>query len=135
MKKLLLFVLAVMGFAACTQNEVEEQVAVRHDVPETITVGFEGDDTRIQLNKAQKTVWTKGDQVSVFYFSDANQLWQYNGETGSRTANLKRVNAGEPTAQTTYNVVAYPFNEDYFLNTRTGALHATLPATQHYLMR
>ena len=133
MKKLLLFVLAVMGFAACTQNEVEEQVAVRHDVPKTITVGFEGDDTRIQLNEAQKTVWTKGDKVSVFYFSDANQLWQYNGETGSRTANLKRVNAGEPTAQTTYNVVAYPFNEDYFLNTRTGALHATIPATQHYL--
>ena len=133
MKKLLLFVLAVMGFAACTQNEVEEQVAIRQDAPETLTVGFEGDDTRIQLNEAQKTVWTKGDKVSVFYFSNANQLWQYNGETGSRTANLKRVNAGEPTAQTTYNVVAHPFNEDYFLNTRTGALHATLPATQHYL--
>ena len=133
MKKLLLFVLAVMGFAACTNDSVKEQSAVRPDAPETLTVGFEGDDTRIQLNEAQKTVWTKGDQVSVFYFSDANQLWQYNGETGSRTANLKRVNAGEPTAQTTYNVVAYPFNEDYFLNTRTGALHATLPATQHYL--
>ena len=133
MKKLLFFALAVMGFAACTQNEVEEQAAVRPDAPETLTVGFEGDDTRIQLNEAQKTVWTKGDKVSVFYFSNANQLWQYNGETGSRTANLKRVNAGEPTAQTTYNVVAYPYNEDYFLNTRTGALHATLPATQHYL--
>ena len=132
MKKLLLFVFAACAFAACTQD-VEVQVTERHDAPDTITVGFEGDDTRIQLNEAQKTVWTKGDQVSVFYFSDANQLWQYNGETGSRTANLKRVNAGEPTAQTTYNVVAYPFNEDYFLNTRTGALHATLPATQHYL--
>ena len=132
MKKLLLFVFAVMGFAACTQD-VEVQVTERHDAPDTITVGFEGDDTRIQLNEAQKTVWTKGDQVSVFYFSDANQLWQYNGETGSRTANLKRVNAGEPTAQTTFNVVAYPYNEDYFLNSRTGALHATLPATQHYL--
>ena len=107
--------------------------SIADGAPKTLIVGFEGDDTRIQLNEAQKTVWTKGDQVSVFYFSDANQLWQYNGETGSRTANLKRVNAGEPTAQTTYNVVAYPFNEDYFLNTRTGALHATLPATQHYL--
>ena len=107
--------------------------SIADGAPKTLIVGFEGDETRIQLNEAQKTVWTKGDQVSVFYFSDANQLWQYNGETGSRTANLKRVNAGEPTAQTTYNVVAYPFNEDYFLNTRTGALHATLPATQHYL--
>ena len=133
MKKLLLIVFAAIAFAACTNDSIEEQVAVQHDAPESITVSFEGDDTRIQLNEAQKTVWTNGDQVSVFYFSDANQLWQYNGETGSRTANLKRVNAGEPTAQTTYNVVAYPFNEDYFLNTRTGALHATLPATQHYL--
>ena len=132
MKKLLLFVFAAFAFAACT-HDVEVQVAERHDAPDTITVGFEGDDTRIQLNEDQKTVWTKNDLVSVFYFSDANQKWQFQGETGDRVGNLKRVNAGEPTTKTTYNVVAYPYNEDYFLNTRTGALHATLPATQHYL--
>ena len=132
MKKLLLFVFAACAFAACIQD-VEVQVTERHDAPDTITVGFEGDDTRIQLNEAQKTVWTKDDLVSVFYFSDANQKWQFQGETGDRVGNLKRVNAGEPTTKTTYNVVAYPYNEDYFLNTRTGALHTTLPATQHYL--
>ena len=135
MKKFLLFAVVAMLFAACTQEVAVDVTnpSIVDDAPETLTVGFEGDDTRIQLNEAQKTVWTKGDQVSVFYFSDANQLWQYNGETGARTATLKRVNAGEPTTQTTYNVVAYPYNEDYFLNTRTGALHAILPATQHYL--
>ena len=135
MKRLLLFAVVATLFAACTQDIVVDVTnpTIDDNTPETLVVGFEDDETRIQLNEAQKTVWTKGDQVSVFYFSDANQLWQYNGETGSRTANLKRVNAGEPTAQTTYNVVAYPFNEDYFLNTRTGALHATLPVTQHYL--
>ena len=133
MKKLLLFVLAVMGFAACTNDPVEEQVAVQHDAPETLTVGFEGDDTRIQLNEAQKTVWTKGDQVSVFYLSDANQKWQYDGETGSRTAELKRVNAGTATTSTTGVVIVYPYNTNYYINTRTLNVKASLPAVQHYL--
>ena len=133
MKKLLLFVLAVMGFAACTNDPVEEQVAVRHDAPETLTVGFEGDDTRIQLNEAQKTVWTNGDQVSVFYLSDANQKWQYDGETGSRTAELKRVNAGTATTSTTGVVIVYPYNTNYYINTRTLNVKASLPAVQHYL--
>ena len=70
MKKLLFFVLAAFAFAACEQAPIEEQSAIRHDAPESITVSFEGDDTRIQLNEAQKTVWTKGDQVSVFIFSN-----------------------------------------------------------------
>ncbi|MBO5671963.1 MAG: hypothetical protein J6R81_02185, partial [Alistipes sp.] len=79
MKKLLLFVFAALAFAACTQNDIEELSANRQDVPETLTVGFEGadDDTRIQLNETQKTVWTKDDLVSVFYRSNANQKWQY----------------------------------------------------------
>lgn len=85
MKKILFFVLAALTFAACEQALVEEQSAICPDVPETITVGFEGDDTRIQLNDAKKTVWTKGDLVSVFYLSDANQQWQYTGETSAHS--------------------------------------------------
>ena len=133
MKKLLLFVLAVMGFAACTQNEVEEQSSVLQDAPETLTVGFEGDETRIQLNEAQKTVWTKGDLVSVFYRSNANQQWKYDGETGARTANLKRVDAGTATRDMDRVVVVYPYNEDYYINPSTFNVQASLPATQHYL--
>ena len=133
MKKLLLFVFVASAFAACEQAPIEEQSAVRNDVPETLTVGFEGDDTRIQLNEAQKTVWTNGDQVSVFYLSDANQKWQYDGETGSRTAELKRVNAGAATTSTTGVVIVYPYNTNYYINTRTLNVKASLPATQHYL--
>ena len=132
MKKLLLFAFAMLAFAACTQNDVEELAANRADVPETLTVGFEGDDTRIQLNEAQKTVWNEGDLLSVFYFSNANQKWQYQGETGKRVGSLKRVANAEATAETTYNVVVYPYSDSYFLNPRTCALHATLPAVQHY---
>ena len=131
MKKLLLFVLAVMGFAACTQD-VEVQVTERHDAPDTITVGFEGDDTRIQLNEAQKTVWNKGDLVSVFYRSDANQKWQYQGETGERVGDLKRVESAVGTTKTTKTIVVYPYSENYWLNTDSYAIEATLPAIQCY---
>ena len=133
MKKLLLFVFAAFAFAACEQTPIEEQSAIRPDAPETLTVGFEGDDTRIQLNEAQKTVWTQGDLVSVFYRSNANQQWKYDGETGARTANLKRVDAGTATRDMDRVVVVYPYNEDYYINPSTFNVQASLPATQHYL--
>ena len=132
MRKLLLFACALFGFMACTQNPIEEQSAIRTDAPETIRVGFEDDETRIQLNSAQKTVWTKGDLVSVFYRSDANQKWQYQGETGERVGDLKRVENATSTIKTTKTVVVYPYSESYWLNTDTFAIDATLPATQYY---
>ena len=133
MKKYLLLVLAAFAFAACTQNDVEELSANRQDVPETLTIGFEGgDDTRIQLNEAQKTVWTKDDIVSVFYRSNANQKWQFQGETGERQGQFKRLQNAESTTKIANIVVAYPYSEDYFLNTQSYNIEATLPAVQHY---
>ena len=58
-------------------------------------------DTRIQLDNYQKTVWTNGDLVSVFYRSDANQKWQYKGETGARIANLRVQELTIPATVTT----------------------------------
>ena len=133
MKKILFFVLTALTFAACEQALVEEQSAICPDVPETITVGFEGEDSRIQLNEAQKTVWTSGDLVSVFYRSDANQKWQYTGDTGARTADLTCVDAGEATATMNRVVVVYPYSENYYINTETYNVQATLPAVQNYL--
>ena len=132
MKRFLIFALAALAFAACTQTAVEIEVMERHDTPDIITVGFEGDDTRIQLNEAQKTVWTKGDQVSVFYKSDANQKYEYRGETGERTAELHKVSAGSSITKMGYVVVAYPYNEEYIISPATGNLETMMPAVQHY---
>ena len=133
MKKLLFFVCAIFAFVACTQIVIEEQQGIVIDTPETLTVGFEdGDQTRIQLNEAQKTVWNKEDLASVFYRSDANQKWQYQGETGERVGDLKRVENAVGTTKTTKTVVVYPYSENYWLNTDSYAIEATLPATQYY---
>ena len=103
------------------------------NTPETLVVGFEDDETRIQLNDAQKTVWTSGDLVSVFYRSNANQKWHYQGETGERVAELTRVEAGVATEAMKRVVVVYPYSENYYINTETYNVQATLPAVQNYL--
>ena len=134
MRKLLLFAFAVFAFAACTQNDVEELSSNRADVPETLTIGFEGgDDTRIQLNEAQKTVWTKGDQVSVFYKSYDNLKFEFEGNTGDRNGTLKRV-GGQHNGQTMDDVVVvYPYSADYMITLSEGCVNATIPSTQTYL--
>ena len=132
MKQLFTFVLAAMAFVACTQNDVEELSANRADVPETLTVGFEGGDTRIELNEALKTVWTEGDEVSVFYQSYDNTRWAFQGTTGDRSGELKLV-SGEITEQTMDNIiVAYPYDANYRIDIEDKALHASLPAVQSY---
>ena len=121
-----------MAFAACTQNEVEEFSAHRADVPETLTVGFEGGDTRIELNEALKTVWTEGDEVSAFYQSYENTRWVFQGATGDRLGELRLV-SGDIGQQTMDNIiVAYPYDANYRINIENRALHASLPAVQSY---
>ena len=121
-----------MAFVACTQNEVEELSANREALPETLTVGFEGDDTRVELNEALKTVWTEGDEVSVFYRSYENMKWAFQGATGDRSGELKRVSGevGDNTMDNT--IVVYPYNEDYKINLSEGGVEASLPAVQSY---
>uniref|UniRef100_UPI0040563B89 hypothetical protein n=1 Tax=Alistipes sp. TaxID=1872444 RepID=UPI0040563B89 len=133
MKKLYIFALVAMLFAACTTDAIDEQsVKVEEQAPDTLVGTFEGEDSRIQLENG-KTVWTQGDEVSVFYLSNANQKWQYQGETGERTGNLKRANVGNATETMKRVVVVYPYNENYYINTDTYNVKASLPATQTYL--
>ena len=135
MKRLIFLAFAAFVFAACTEDVIDEQgiQPIVDAAPETLAVGFEENNTRVQLNEATKTVWTKDDLVSVFYRSNANQKWQYQGETGERVGNLKCVDAGTETRDMDRVVVVYPYNEDYYINPSTFKVQATLPATQTYL--
>ena len=134
MKQLFTLLLATIAFVACTHNDVEEPTAKRAYTSETLTIGFENNDneTRIQLNDAQKSVWNQGDEVSVFYRSDANQKWQYQGEDGERIGVLHCIDAGTATVETTRVVAIYPYNTDYVFNPETYSIQATLPAVQSY---
>ena len=131
MKKIYIFALVAMLFAACTTDEAQD-VAVDIDSPETLTVSFEDNDTRIQL-QGGKTVWTEDDLMSVFYRSNANQKWQYQGETGERSGTITRVESGEATQEMSNIVIVYPYNSNYYINPRSFNVQAFLPAEQNYL--
>ena len=134
MKRLFLYAFAVLAFAACAQDATEEASRpVLEESSKYLTVGFEGGDTRVELNTHQQTVWTEGDLVSVYYHSDANQRWQYQGATGERSGYLKQVyDPNNATVSHNRAIVVYPYSEEYRLNSEDYTLEATLPATQHY---
>ena len=133
MRKFYIFALVATMFAACATDGVNEPSAVIEDLaPETLTVSFEGEESRIQLQEG-KTVWNEGDLVSVFYRSNANQKWQFQGATGDRTGNLKRVEMGTATETMNRVVVVYPYAESYYINPETCNVEASLPATQTYV--
>ena len=127
MKKLF-FAAAVLLFAACSTDQTTDLLP---SVPNVLTATFE-EDSRIQLDENQKTVWTNGDHVSVFNKTDLNEGWVYEGETGARTAELRfEFSAGRATKQLDKIVAIYPYGvytiaDDYKVT-------ATLPTEQKYL--
>lgn len=137
MKKLLLFTVVATLFSACVKDITDNRPCIESSAdqtPETLTVGFEENvETRIQLDESQKTVWTNGDLVSVFYRSDANQKWKYTGETGARVADLTRIDEGVASETMKRVVAIYPYSKNYYINTETYNIQATLPAVQTYL--
>lgn len=126
---------AALLFACTTDvlNEDKPSGYIDDIAPETLTVGFEDNvETRIQLQEG-KTVWNEGDLVSVFYLSNANQKWQFQGETGDRVGNLKRVENTSATRELSKVVVVYPYDSEYYINPESCNVKAFLPQSQTYL--
>lgn len=98
----------------------------------SITVGVEGNDTRIQLNEELHTVWNEDDLLTVFYKSATRQQWQFQGATGDTEGTIEPV--GEVTTPEVEGniVVLYPDNEAYLYNEEDNSVRATVTSTQSY---
>lgn len=135
MKKLLTFLLAVMAFAACTNNDVEEATASRKQISDKIHVGFEReiDETRVQLDGEGRIVWTEDDRISVFYYSTDNLQWAFQGKTGDRSGSFAHV-SGEIGSQNLSDIiVAYPYQSDLELYPNESQIRFNLATFQNYL--
>ena len=130
MKKLLLFIATLSAFAACTTDTTEDVAQIV--VPDCLQVSIADEESRMQLSN-EKTVWTEGDKVSVFYKSDANQCWKFNGKTGDRSGTLSCVSQGTATTKMEKVVIVYPYSESYMITPSSGNIEAKLPAVQKYL--
>lgn len=106
----------------------------RELISETLNVSVEGriSDTRIQLNNDGQTVWNEADLVSVFYYSEDNLMWQFQGKTGDRNGNLRHIE-GNRGAQTMGDVVVvYPYRYDNEILPSESLVKASLPHDQYY---
>ncbi len=133
MKKFFLFALVATLFAACSTDATQDVAPEIPTSPDELYVSFDEETSRIQLGENGTPVWTEGDLVSVFYKSNANQQWQFQGNTGDATGMLKRVNAGTATVAMEKVVAVYPYNENYLITPSSGNIEASLPAEQTYL--
>lgn len=128
MKRPLLVALVILLFSSCITEVVE---VFDIPTPETLSVSFEGD-SRIELDENVQTVWNKGDLLSVYYYSNANQQWKFQGETGDRTGTLKKIRQPKATRELADVVAVYPYNREYYINSQTCNIEVFMPATQTY---
>ena len=134
MKKLSLCAMVSLLFIACTNADIEEVRDANYvnGIPSRVVASIDEEQTRIELNDELNTVWSKGDEVSVFYKSTANNRFSYIGETGEKVGALERNTSF--TATSIDDIVAlYPYSSDYILDPETQSIDIDLPATQHYL--
>lgn len=88
--------------------------------------------TRVQLGPSLQTQWTAGDLLTVFYFSDQAQKWQFDGKTGDTSGTISLVSLGPAaTFSSMESLALYPYSED---SVRRGSDEITtvFPREQEY---
>lgn len=92
MKRILAFACLVVVVAGCVREEVQEPLDAGHKIYARIT----GDETKVQLNSARKTVWTAGDQITVLgeYGGYNYSEWTFDGQTGDRDGSFSLNSTG-----------------------------------------
>ena len=135
MKRLSLYAALCMLLFGCMNADVDEQrgIAYVNGIPECVVASMDDDATRIELNEVVKTVWTAGDEVSVFYKSNANNKFRYTGATGETSGELTRITAASGSVEIDDIVAIYPYDASYTLNHTTESVDVELPAVQSYL--
>ena len=123
-----MFVLLV---SSCTD---EELIKNQTNLSDTLkfTASFEGNDSRIYIDKDNLLHWTGGDKISLFAGNTLNHQYQFEGETGERYGTFSAVNnpSGESSNLDRHYAV-YPFATSMEI-TKTGVISATLPEVQKY---
>lgn len=99
--------------------------------------GENGDsETRVELNNKKQTVWTAGDQITVFYSEDI-EVWQFDGNTGDRSGSFSYLGGyGYKNPNINYKnkyYALYLANLTFAsYNDGTPAFTTTVPSVQYY---
>ena len=96
--------LLIVVLSACTKDTTTD---IQPQVGDMIYASIEADDSRVQLNESQKTVWNANDQIVVHSPTKAT-LWRFSGKSGDRDGNFQNVGTFNFS-----NFAAYGFKKYY----------------------
>ena len=106
MKNKLFYALLVTMFTACTLPEgVNDNGNTLPSRPDYIFCSFE-EDTRVELNKKMKTVWSEGDQV-ICFSTGILDTWNYVGQTGEQDGTFESLDKLSPSDDYNYGGLYY----------------------------
>lgn len=136
MNRLSLFALLALILSACTQDTTSDLQPLDG---ETIYASIDVEESRIQLNGQQKTVWNANDQIVVHAPTEAS-LWTFTGKTGDRDGSFKRAGTFRFDNFSKYGFkkyyALYPYDNWEGVGTFSDgspAVFFTLPAEQDYV--
>ena len=121
----------LLTLVSCAESGIKEYRNNYQAVPDRLTATFEDvESTRIELQELY-SVWSAGDEVSVFYHSYSNLKYKFDGNSGDSAGTLSLVagEQGEATLDKSY--MLYPYSENNSLG-EDGMLYTSLPAEQSY---
>ena len=131
MKKILFFAAVATMFAACTKDATKDVAPAKPTDKFYAVIGDE--ESRVQLNGEGKTVWTKGDKVSVFNKTTDNCSYAFAGKTGDSDGELSYVEGGTTGEAISRVVAVYPYNSANAISADGSTITTVIPESQKYL--
>lgn len=133
MKRLLLFAIAAIMFASCSNEFTESQQQSSINIPEKIYAEIDDATTRTYVEAGNQLRWSEGDEISYFPTISCNIQYRFDGQTGDNGGSFTMVNADKLyTGNELENTYAlYPYNA-YSRISDEGVIYYTLPSVQKY---
>lgn len=129
MKKLLIFAVVATMFAACSKDATQDLAAAKPIDKFYATIA--DNDSRVQLNNACQTVWTKYDRVAVFNKTSDKCQYDFTGQTGDIKGELSYYDGRGNGYEIDKVIAVYPYNSANDIY-EDGRLSIFLPVTQEY---
>ena len=134
MKRFILLAVAALAFVGCNKMFEDEGNSrlTPSDLP-TLTAGFEDADTRTYVKDNIYLRWHEDDQISAFYGSTLNSLYQFMGDTGANSGTFTPVASGNLSTGNTLDRIyaVYPYDAEATIS-ESGVISYSIPATQTY---
>ena len=131
MKNRIIFVIAALALVSCTVSELANDTAIIRPKGDVYTASFEQSDTKVYVDGNLNTLWTGGDEISIFT-TTYNQHYRFDGNTGDDNGSFSEVSSSFFSGGSVPTVYAvYPYSENTSI-TSEGVITLELPAVQNY---